>query len=271
MTEFRLAAHRFWFEAREHVSFGTSAANTFRGAFGHILRRVAAPEEYARWFEPPARSGPSGFADPPRPFVIRAHELDGREFEAGERLSIDVHAFLDGGSAVFGRVFGEWGRLRLAGAECREVVAPLMGDEHREGLALVFRTPTELKSGGTVLREAPFEVVVARAADRVGELSRLYGDGVELDHRGLRERARAVRTVSSSLEWESRTRTSTRTGQTHPVGGFVGSAWYEGECGEFVGLLRAAYWTGIGRQTVWGKGVVELDAYLEIFGPQCMI
>jgi hypothetical protein len=260
MTEFRLAAHRFWFEARERVSFGPSAANTFRGAFGHILRRVASPGEYARWFEPAARGGPSGFADPPRPFVIRAHELDGREFGAGDRLSIDVHAFLGGAEAVFGRVFEELGRLRLVGSECREVVAPVVGDEGHEGLTLVFRTPTELKSGGAVLREAPFEVVVARAADRVGELTRLYGAGeLELDHRGLRERARAVRMTSSALSWASRSRTSSRTGQTHPVGGFVGPVRYDGPVGEFVPLLRAAYWTGIGRQTVWGKGVIEVE------------
>jgi hypothetical protein len=259
MIEFRLEVLRFTFEARERVEFGPAAANTFRGAFGHILRNVASPEVYARWFEPPARSGPSGFADPPRPFVIRSHELDGRSFEVGERLSVDAHAFLPGGTAVFESVFAELGRQRLVGSEGREVVAPVVGGEERGELELRFQTPTELKSGGVVLRDAPFEVVVGRAADRVGELSRLYGSGLELDHRGLRERARLVRVVSSELQWERRSRTSSRTGQTHPVGGFVGRARYSGKCGEFVNLLRAAYWTGIGRQTVWGKGVVVVS------------
>jgi hypothetical protein len=261
MTEFRLEVLRFTFEAREPVSFAPgAAANSFRGAFGHILRTVASAEEYARWFEPPAHGGPSGFADPPRPFVIRAHQLDGRSFAAGERLYVDVHAFLPGGAGVFERVFRERERLRLVRTECRDVAVPLVGEETRDGLTLAFRTPTELKSGGAVLREAPFEVVVARAADRVGELARLYGGGeLAIDHRGVRERARAVRVVESALEWESRSRTSSRTGQTHPVGGFVGWVRYEGACGEFVNLLRAAYWTGIGRQTVWGTGVVEVS------------
>jgi hypothetical protein len=29
---------------------------------------------------------------------------------------------------------------------------------------------------------------------------------------------------------------------------------YAGELGEFLPWLRAARWTGVGRQTVWGKG-----------------
>jgi hypothetical protein len=28
--------------------------------------------------------------------------------------------------------------------------------------------------------------------------------------------------------------------------------------GEFMPYLRAAKWVGIGRQTVWGKGVIEV-------------
>jgi hypothetical protein len=33
----------------------------------------------------------------------------------------------------------------------------------------------------------------------------------------------------------------------------VGVAEYEGESGEFVPILDAAQWTGVGRQTVWGR------------------
>ena len=53
-------------------------------------------------------------------------------------------------------------------------------------------------------------------------------------------------------------RRSSRTGQVHPIGGFVGEADYEGELSEFVPFLRAAKWVGVGRQTVWGKGMIEL-------------
>ena len=49
-------------------------------------------------------------------------------------------------------------------------------------------------------------------------------------------------------------RRSGRTGQIHSLGGFVGEAEYEGDLTEFVPYLRAAQWTGVGRQTAWGKG-----------------
>ena len=38
----------------------------------------------------------------------------------------------------------------------------------------------------------------------------------------------------------------------------VGVAEYEGELGEFVPFLEAAQWTGVGRQTVWGKGAIRV-------------
>ena len=54
-------------------------------------------------------------------------------------------------------------------------------------------------------------------------------------------------------------RRSSRTGaQIHSIGGFVGEAEYEGELGKFIPYLKAASWTGVGRQTVWGKGEVRI-------------
>ena len=52
----------------------------------------------------------------------------------------------------------------------------------------------------------------------------------------------------------------TQTGQVHPIGGFVGEAEYEGELGEFVPYLKAGKWVGVGRQTVWGKGEISVQA-----------
>jgi hypothetical protein len=53
-------------------------------------------------------------------------------------------------------------------------------------------------------------------------------------------------------------RQSSCTGQVHPIGGFVGEAKYEGDLAEFVPYLKAAKWTGVGRQTVWGKGEITV-------------
>ena len=115
-----------------------------------------------------------------------------------------------------------------------------------------------MKSEGEIVRDPPFKVVLARARDRVATLSSLYGGGpLDLDFRGMAARAGGIRTVSSNLRWESGQRKSSRTHQVHPLDGFIGEMTYQGQISEFLPFLEAAYWTGIGRQTVWGKGTVE--------------
>ena len=71
-------------------------------------------------------------------------------------------------------------------------------------------------------------------------------------------RAGQVHLVDSALEWHDEERRSSRTGQTHPLGGFTGTVTYEGDLAEFLPWLKAGYWTGVGRQTVWGKGLILL-------------
>jgi hypothetical protein len=63
----------------------------------------------------------------------------------------------------------------------------------------------------------------------------------------------------SELRQVEATRRSSRTGQLHGIGGFVGVAEYEGQLGEFIPYLEAAQWTGVGRQCVWGKGELRLE------------
>ena len=40
------------------------------------------------------------------------------------------------------------------------------------------------------------------------------------------------------------------------IGGFIGTAEYEGPVAEFLPILRAARWTGVGRHCVWGNGEI---------------
>jgi len=313
-----LYAYRFEFRALEPVHFAPeAAANTFRGAFGQIFRRMSCRPEcagakscewrrqcpYARLFEPEWTGGPSGFADAPRPFVIRAASLDGCRFAAGDRFALDVHVFdqgeplleylvlsflqlaAEGIGAARGRVAVEsvhaLNEARHAAVcvyrdgtgfapNARTLIElPLAGptEPPLEGAILRFVTPTELKAEGRVLENAPFRTVFSRARDRVAAISTFYGGAVlELDFRAMGGRAAAIRTVSSRLKWVDGKRRSSRTGQVHPLGGFVGEVRYSGDVAEFLPILRAAYWTGVGRQTVWGKGVVEVIPIPQIAG-----
>ena len=109
MMHFRFYPLRFSFLALGSVHFPPGkSANLLRGAFGMIFRRLACTPEcpgaqecpqrascpYARMFEPSAiGSGPSGFADWPRPFVFRAMHLDALTIPPGGRFSFDLNLF----------------------------------------------------------------------------------------------------------------------------------------------------------------------------------
>ncbi|MCC6858572.1 MAG: CRISPR system precrRNA processing endoribonuclease RAMP protein Cas6 [Bryobacterales bacterium] len=247
---------------------------------------------YARVFEPrPAfETGPSGLKNWPRPFVFRASHLDGLRLEPGSRFHFDAHLFDLGDPPLpyFLLAFAELaregigprrGRAALLGVEQWDrdrmlqanvppdrllppVRIPLEPDAGKVRNACVrFVTPTELKSGERVAERPEFAVLFARARDRVSTLRALYGPGpLDIDFQGMGERASRVRMTHCDLHPEYVERRSSRTGQTHRIGGLIGQAVYEGELEEFLPYLRAARWTGVGRHTVWGNGVIETDA-----------
>jgi len=250
---------------------------------------------YARIFEPQAArgEGPSGLANWPRPFVFRAAHLDGRTILPEEAFHFDVHIFdvLDPALPYFVLAFAQLARDGLgpgrARAELtfvdqldlnearvaqifdgeqfrmRELAAPNVVDlsetPERVGRVRVrFVTPTELKTGHRVADRPEFGILIGRLRDRISTLRALYGTGpLEIDFRAMGERAAAVRMTRCELQRTEVDRLSSRTGQRHPLGGFVGEAEYEGELGEYLPYLRLGKWVGVGRQTVWGKG--ELD------------
>src|ERR1019366_288953 len=126
-------------------------------------------------------------------------------------------------------------------------------------LRVRFVTPTELKSGHQVADRPEFGILFGRLRDRISTLRALYGAGpLEIDFRAMGERAAAVRMTRCELRRTEVDRLSSRTGQRHPLAGFVGEAEYEGELGEFLAYLRLGKWVGVGRQTVWGKGELDL-------------
>ncbi len=311
VIDFLLYAIRFYFRAIDPIYFPPGkAGNIFRGAFGHIFRRLACVPQckdiktckwreacpYARLFEPTATgSGPSGLADWPRPFVLRALHLDGKTFASGATLFLDLNLFElqpsiisslaltfeqlahEGLGPKRGRVeltsicllteSGEIGftsfgtgsvtaekfpsplRLRLTSAPEME------GRTYR--LRIRFITPTELKSNQRLALRPEFSVLASRIRDRLSTLRELYGSGpLDMDFRTFGERARTIRLLDCNLNYMDLNRYSSRTGQIHSIGGFTGEVEYEGTLGPFLPFLHAAQWTGVGRQTVWGKGQI---------------
>jgi hypothetical protein len=236
-------------------------------------------------------SGPSGLADPPRPFVFRASHLDGRTVLPFEEFHFDLHLFQVDGPELgyFVHAFAQLvhaglgprrGKARLRSIACLdENHSPLRTIDfdsrglrvddnfptlsislepyptNVDRLQVRFVTPTELKGGGRSREEPDFGLLFSRARDRVSTLRALYGCGpLDLDFQRLGELARQVRLIRSVLTRVDAERHSSRTGQTHALSGFVGEAEYAGDLSALAPFLRAAEWTGVGRQTVWGKG-----------------
>jgi len=296
---------RFHFEVVDPLQFPSgTAANTIRGALGSILRRIACTSRcegpqhdvecaYARIFEPRAgQSGPSGFFQRPRPFVLRAHHLDGRAIAPGECFSFDIHWF-DGAVPLLPFVIQALSRLSNEGlgagrrrTRLTQIEQLGLADEERRcawdaamsapklepsSVALSpdgspatvarvrFVTPTELKFQHACAARPDFAVLFARIRDRISALCTFYGPGpLEIDFRAMAERASCIQMTRCDLRDEHAERRSSRTGQVHSLGGFTGEAEYQGGLEEFLPYLRAARWTGVGRQTVWGKGEIHL-------------
>jgi hypothetical protein len=284
---FDLYTLRFTFRAIDSLYFPKGkSANILRGGLGLIFRKLACVPQcqdarscerrtscpYARLFEPSATgAGPSGLADWPRPFVFRTHHLDGQSIRPGEQFHFDLNLFdLDESSrAYLTLTFAELareglgpgrGRAELLSGDGPRLCLELMPDQQPvRRVAVRFVTPTELKSGSQVVCRPEFPILFARLRDRVSTLRSLYGAGpLNVDFRALGERASAVQMTRCDVREIEVERRSSRTGQVHSLGGFVGSAEYDGDLAEFLPFLRAGQYTGVGRQTAWGKGELSL-------------
>ena len=275
---------RFDFTALERVVFPpVLAANILRGALGVISRQLtcrcsaSGPHNpdclYARVFEPVAHvPGPSGLSDHPRPFVFRARHLDGQILFPGAAFHFHLNLFdpdpvilshlRDTFSALEQHGLGpSRGKVRLTGftttSESVDLTPPTAVAQY---LTVNFLSPTELKASGRIAEKPDFPTLFSRARDRIATLSSLYGPGpLDVDFPALGQRAVLIRLTASDLHQVQATRYSTRTGQTHSLGGFTGSASYAGDLAEFLPWLQAAEATGVGRQAVWGKGEIRLS------------
>jgi hypothetical protein len=242
------------------------------GKFGNILRGALGMQLYPaapQLFAPHSPDGPSGLADAPRCFVFRAAHLDGRTVAPGESFHFHVNLFdlrqttVDEFLAAFRSLAGAGvgpgrGRANFTGASVPAEPLHLPLSAEAEGvtrIAIDFLTPTELKP----VNDPEFPILFGRVRDRISTLRALYGPGpLDVDFKALGESAAAVRRLRCDLEPVTRERRSARTGQTHPIGGFTGTAEYAGSLDPFLPYLRAAVHTGIGRHTVWGNGEIAV-------------
>jgi hypothetical protein len=205
--------------------------------------------------------------------VFRCRHLDGQSFNVEEVFAIRLNVFLRDGSvfAALEKAFRAMGATGFGLERSRAMVLPEPelkrlccsldpGRETVRRIRVRFESPTELKVNDTATDQLKFGDLFGRMRDRLRLLSSLYGPGpLAVDFRRLNESAARIETAQCQLEHVTAERHSSRTDQTHPLGGFIGWTDYEGDLGAFVPYLRIAEWTGVGRQTVWGKGELHVE------------
>lgn len=134
--------------------------------------------------------------------------------------------------------------------------AALPGDQ----LSLRFVTPTRLKHGGQWTEQGPpFQVLVKALLGRISSLSYFHcGQRLEVDFRGLIDRAAGVRISHSETHWEDWSRVSGRQQQRVEMGGLVGLVMYEGDLTDYLPLLALGELIHVGKGTVFGNGQYQI-------------
>lgn len=255
--------------------------NYLRGHLGKALRQ-ADRKMYDRFFAPKQIDGPSGLKNAPRPFVMR---VEPQVLSHGDPFEFRLHLF-DPGEDIVKMQAALRTFLRIDRIESRLLHLPIESTRSASCIRIEFRTPTELKWGADlrVRGRSPdrpllageqrdpgiargaggaapiFDILFARIRDRISTLRALYQGGpLEIDFKAIAARAAQIKMTRCEIQHVEVERTSRATGQTHSLGGFTGFAEYEGDLGEFLPYLEIAHWTGVGRQTVWGKGEIVTE------------
>ncbi len=126
-------------------------------------------------------------------------------------------------------------------------------------LDIRFLTPTRLKFENSLASDLEFHILIRNLLRRLSVLSYFHcGKRLDLDFKGLIERAKGVTKVESSLRWVDWERYSARQQSTMLMGGLVGAVTFEGPLAEFLPLLRLGELVHVGKGTVFGLGLYEL-------------
>ncbi|MBF0496060.1 MAG: CRISPR system precrRNA processing endoribonuclease RAMP protein Cas6 [Deltaproteobacteria bacterium] len=124
-----------------------------------------------------------------------------------------------------------------------------------------FLTPVCLREKGRYLKDIPsFEVLFRSLLRRIVVLALIHC-GVDcsgLDFNGLCRASNTITKISSSFEFKSWERYSSRWKCRHPMGGLIGSVTFAGDLGPFWPFLLLGEQVHVGKNTSFGLGQYRL-------------
>ena len=129
-----------------------------------------------------------------------------------------------------------------------------------EELTLRLLTPTRITHEGALTDQLPFHVFWRRLIGRISALAYFHcGESLEMDFKGLIEKATSVETTDSTLRWKDWTRYSSRQDRKMQLGGLVGGVTYAGDLGEFVPFAALGAYLHVGKNATFGLGKYRVD------------
>ena len=132
-------------------------------------------------------------------------------------------------------------------------------NNHNSRITISLVTPLRLRFEGNITDSIEFHVLIRNLLRRISSLSYFHCDEkLELDFKGIIERAKAVKQTASDIKWFDWKRYSTRQEEWMSLGGVVGAVSYEGALTEFMQLLRLGEYIHVGKGTSFGLGKYEI-------------
>jgi hypothetical protein len=141
-------------------------------------------------------------------------------------------------------------RKQLTLADCAPIPPP-----SSNRLTINFLTQTRLKHEGGFARVPEFHIVFRRLLGRLSSLSRFHGGTpLDVDFKGLIDRATDVRLIQNDTNWTRWQRYSSRQDRRMDWEGIVGIATYEGDLSQFQQLLKFGEFVHVGHGATFGLG-----------------
>ncbi len=126
-------------------------------------------------------------------------------------------------------------------------------------LDLGFITPTRLKFDGRLSPKLEFHVLLRNLLRRISLLCYFHcGYELNLDFKGLIEKAKEVRVQKENLSWFDWERYSSRQDTKMKMGGFIGSITFEGNFNPFLPYLFLGEQIHVGKGTSFGLGKYKI-------------
>ena len=124
-----------------------------------------------------------------------------------------------------------------------------------ERITVRFLTPARIKSEGRLTEEPEFHQLTRSLLRRLSALSYFHcGKRLELDFKGLIERAKRIERAKSELRWHDWERYSGRQKQRMTLGGFIGEVTFAGDFREFLPMLAWGEVLHVGKAASFGLG-----------------